>query len=286
MTLAEKEKKAIEILKSFQPSGQKYLLCYSGGKDSDCIKILAKLAGVDFEAVHSLTTVDTPETVRYIKSQSDVKIQKQYYANGKHKTMWNLIAEKGFPPTRKARYCCLELKEPLNKYRISITGVRKAESPSRKKNGGMVKIIGKPKTMMKKAEEQGIDYNVVPKGGMVLNDDNDENRRFVEQCFRTTTTMVNPILEWEDKDVWEFLKHYGCEGNPMYKCGEKRIGCIGCPMQSYKKMQEELSKYPKYKQAYIHAFGKMLKKREEKGKPTDRWKTAEDVYNWWVGLDK
>jgi tRNA(Ile)-lysidine synthase TilS/MesJ len=40
-----KEQKAIERLKTFVPEDG-YYLAYSGGKDSDCIKILAQLAGV------------------------------------------------------------------------------------------------------------------------------------------------------------------------------------------------------------------------------------------------
>lgn len=53
----EKEKQAIKYLKSFEPNGEvgydkePYYLCYSGGKDSDAILLLAKLAGVKFEAV-------------------------------------------------------------------------------------------------------------------------------------------------------------------------------------------------------------------------------------------
>ena len=61
----EKEVKAIERLKAFEPDDG-YYLCYSGGKDSDVIRILAQLAGVKHEVVHNLTTVDAPETVRYV----------------------------------------------------------------------------------------------------------------------------------------------------------------------------------------------------------------------------
>ena len=38
--LKEKERIAIERLKAFEPEDG-YFLAYSGGKDSDCIKILA-----------------------------------------------------------------------------------------------------------------------------------------------------------------------------------------------------------------------------------------------------
>lgn len=38
----EKEKRAIEVLKAFELEDEPYYLCYSGGKDSDCIRILAQ----------------------------------------------------------------------------------------------------------------------------------------------------------------------------------------------------------------------------------------------------
>ena len=107
----EKEQRAIKYLKHFEPNGnggwdaEPYYLCYSGGKDSDVILALAKLAGVNFEAVHNLTTVDAPETVQYVKSQPDVRIDYP------ETTMWKLIVEKRMPPTRLVRYCCEELKE-------------------------------------------------------------------------------------------------------------------------------------------------------------------------------
>lgn len=105
MKLKEKEKRAIEVLQAYEPKTEPYYLCYSGGKDSDAIKILAKLSGVRFEAVHNLTTVDAPETVNYIKSQEDVRIDRPELS------MWQLIAKKKMPPTRLARYCCSELKK-------------------------------------------------------------------------------------------------------------------------------------------------------------------------------
>lgn len=105
--LIEKEKEAIKYLRIFEPDDPQrpYYLAYSGGKDSDVILILAKLAGVRFEAVHNLTTVDAPETVYYVRNNPDVRIDKP------EKSMWRLIEEKLIPPTRVVRYCCLELKE-------------------------------------------------------------------------------------------------------------------------------------------------------------------------------
>lgn len=279
----EKEKKAIERLKLFEPNDG-YYLAYSGGKDSDCIKILAHLAGVKFEAVHNLTTVDAPETVRYVKSQSDVRIDKSYDKDGNHITMWNLIERKLLPPTRLMRYCCEELKERGGKGKVVVTGVRWAESNNRKNNGGTIKILGKPKTTQKYAEEIGASYEVTKQGGLIMNDDNAESRRMVEHCYRTTKTMVNPIIDWTDEDVWEFLNHYGCKSNPLYECGNKRVGCIGCPMPSNKARFAGFEKYPTYKKSYIKAFDKMINHRLELGNPTN-WKTGKEVFKWWMGED-
>ena len=278
----EKEKTAIQRLRTFEPETEPYYLCYSGGKDSDVIRILAHLAGVKYEIHHNLTSVDAPETIYYIRSIPNVIIDIPHDRDSNRISMWSLIIKNGIPPTRKMRYCCEELKEKGGKGRMKITGVRSAESARRAKNSGLIKIIGKPKTVQKMAEELNADYKVSQAGGLVMNMDNDENRRLVEHCYRTTMTMLNPILDWTDNDVWEFLKHYGCEANPLYKCGEKRIGCIGCPMQGFKGMQRDFSRYPKYRNLYIRAFDKMIKAHPDK---EYSWKSGIDVFDWWTGFD-
>lgn len=275
----EKVQKSIKRLKAFEPADEPYYLCYSGGKDSDCVRILADLAGVKHDIVHNLTTVDAPETVRYIKSIPDVKIEMPKYS------MWQLIEKKKIPPTRLVRYCCSELKEKGGKGRIKVTGVRWAESSNRNNNQSLVTIVGKPKATIALAEELQADYEQNSKGGLILNTDNDQSRRMVEQCYRTTSTLVNPIIDWTDEDVWEFLNHYGCKSNPLYhQCGLKRIGCIGCPMQGGKGMKSDFVNYPKYRDNYLRAFGRMLKAKEEAGlKEKVGWNSPEAVMMWWVG---
>lgn len=125
------EKQAIDILQTFT-GNEPYQLGYSGGKDSDVILHLAKKAGVPFVAVHNLTTVDAPETVRYIKSKPEVLIEYPKMS------MWQLIVKHKTPPTRLFRYCCAELKERSGIGKKLVTGVRKAESTKRAKNQGAV----------------------------------------------------------------------------------------------------------------------------------------------------
>lgn len=279
--LKEKERRAIEVLKAFEPEDG-YYLCYSGGKDSDCIRILADLAGVKHELHHNLTTADAPETVRYVKSIPNIIIDKPEIS------MWRLIEKKMVPPTRNVRYCCAELKERGGKGKVKVTGVRKKESARRAKQSGLVTIIGKPATVEKKAVELGAEVGKTNGRGLILNMDNDPSRRLVEHCYRTTSTMLNPIIEWTDADVWDFLKAHGCKSNPLYECGLKRVGCVGCPMAG-KSRYAEFERWPKYRALYVAAFDRMLEARRRAGKtirPDSPWLNGEAVMRWWLGEDE
>lgn len=283
MTLKEKEAQAIARLKLFEPQeGQDpYYIAYSGGKDSDTILLLAKLAGVRYEAHHNLTTVDAPETVYYVKSQPEIIIDRPRL------TMWQLIPKKLMPPTRLVRYCCSELKERGGEGRRVVTGVRQAESVKRKSRSGLVNFLKKQKEVIEKASELGVDISINNQGGIILNNDNTESRELVEHCSMQAKVLVNPIYDWTDKDVWEFLRHYGCKSNPLYECGFSRIGCIGCPAAVAAKRYMEFNRYPKYKANYIRAFDRMIERRKERGiKPTRiSWNTGEEVFKWWMGED-
>ena len=219
--LIKKEKRAIEILKTFQPD-EPYYGCYSGGKDSDTIYILSKLAGINVEFHHNLTTVDAPETVNYVRSHDDIIIDKP------ERSMWRLIVDKKFPPTRLYRYCCEELKERGNVGRIKITGVRWAESAKRRERQGLVVLRGGVSAAENAAAENAAAYRLNKYGGVILNDDNDEERRTVEMCYRTRQTLVNPIIDWTDDDVWAYIRDRHLRLPDIYDKGVVRTGCMGC----------------------------------------------------------
>ena len=117
------------------------------------------------------------------------------------------------------------------------------------------------------------------RGGLVLNYDNDDSKNVVDLCYRTTKTLVNPIIEWDENDVWEFLNGNGIPHCCLYDEGFKRIGCIGCPMSN--KKTEQFERWPKYKENYIKTFDRMLELRKEKGLEMT-WKTSGDVMKWWM----
>lgn len=105
----------------------------------------------------------------------------------------------------------------------------------------------------------------------------------IEAMKKKGDTVVNPIYNWTTEDIWEYIKRNKIKQNPLYSCGYERVGCIGCPLASYKGRMKEFSDYPKYKQMYIKAFEQMLKVRIEKGLGSDmEWNNGEDVFLWWI----
>mgnify|MGYP002677861546 FL=1 len=252
------------------------LIAYSGGKDSDVLLRLAEKSGIPFEVQHNLTTADAPETVYHIRDtfrrleEKGIKceVDKHIKPDGTRITMWNLIPRKLIPPTRLMRYCCSELKEGGGRGRFIATGVRWAESAARKKNRGSLEVI-------------------VPgsrQRSLILANDNDESRMLFESCQLKGKRVVNPIIDWTEQDVLDYCEAEKIPMNPLYACGWKRVGCIGCPMAG-KHRYAEFARYPKYQQLYIQAFDRMLAERQRRGKSEGgmHWgNTGVDVFHWWM----
>lgn len=277
------EQMAIERLKaasdmSLMAYQQPLVICISGGKDSGVITELAVRAGIPCEFQHNHTTADAPETVRFVRSEFKRLEEKGYKCTvnmpvykGQRVSMWSLIPQKLMPPTRLVRYCCSVLKETGGAGRFICTGVRWAESTSRKNNRGIYEKLGATK-----------DKNII------LANDNDEKRMLFENCRLKAKRVVNPIVDWTDKDVYGFLEDAKCPMNPLYAEGQCRVGCIGCPMAGTKGREAEFARWPKYKQLYLNAFERMLEERKRRGKLDGSWRmgtTAEDVFRWWMEYD-
>lgn len=126
--LDSKVKKAIGLLQ-IMCAGKRSLLCFSGGKDSIVIKHLADMAGIKKDVVYSVTTIDPPELIYYIRDN-----HKDVIWNKPEMHMLEYMVEKGKGlPTRLCRWCCEKYKENTgNDYDVKIVGVRAAESVRRK----------------------------------------------------------------------------------------------------------------------------------------------------------
>lgn len=211
--LAEKERRAIKILRMYR-GDDPIEVSYSGGKDSDVILALTKMAGIPYRAIYKNTTIDPPYTVQHCKDNGvEVVMPKERFLD--------IIARKGFP-TRRARFCCEVLKE----YKIldnAIQDIRRSESTKRAKNY---------------AENEPIICRNYSKSEHV--------------------NVYLPILDWSDKDVADFVNAHGIKCHPLYYnedgkfCVERRLGCIGCPMQSDNGVADFVT-YPKMLRQWIKA---------------------------------
>lgn len=250
--------------------GRPLVVTDSGGKDSAVCWEIVRRAGIPFEIHHNLTTADAPQTIYYVRNifwkleLEGVPCCVNYpIYKGQRVTMWTLIPMKKFPPTRLQRYCCQILKENSCRDRFITTGVRWAESVKRKNNCGVF--------------ENSVSD---PSKKIILNNDNDEQRRLFESCTLKGRRICNPIVDWRDSDVWEYIHSERLEINLLYSMGFYRVGCLGCPM-ARKNRWTEFRLFPIYQRAYIRAFGKRLDTIHAGGGKTN-WKTAEDMFSWWM----
>ena len=211
--LADKERRAIKILRMYK-GDDPIEVSYSGGKDSDVNLALTKMAGIPYRAIYKNTTIDPPYTVKHCKDNGvEVLMPKESF--------FDIIARKGFP-TRRARFCCEILKE----YKVldnAVQGIRRSESTKRAANY---------------SEQEPIICRNYKKGEHV--------------------NVFLPILDWSDRDVADFINAHGIQCHPLYYdddgkfCVERRLGCIGCPMQSDNGVAD-FKQYPKMLRQWIKA---------------------------------
>ena len=119
--LEKKVERAIRLLQLIPQDGD-IEVSYSGGKDSDVILELAKMAGIPYRAIYKATTIDPPGTIAHAKEMGAEVIYPK-------KTFFQLVSKSGFP-SRFSRECCSVLKE----YKIcdrAIQGIRRSESRKR-----------------------------------------------------------------------------------------------------------------------------------------------------------
>ena len=146
----------------------------------------------------------------------------------------------------------------------TLTGVRRAESAKRSRRKGF-EIIGSTKDKT------------------ILLNDNVEDRRETEYCMQKNTYICNPIIDWSEDDVWNFIRHNNLPYCSLYDQGWTRLGCIGCPMGTIDQREEQFRRYPKYADCYKRAFQRMLDKMQEEQPTRERpWENGEDVFNWWI----
>lgn len=222
MTYEKKVAFAIKLLQSIPQDGP-IEVSYSGGKDSDVILELAKMAGIPFEAIYKNTTIDPPGTIAHAKEMGATIIRPK-------KTFLQLVGELGLP-TRFRRICCYYLKE----YKVhdrAIQGIRRCESTKRAER------YKEPEYCRVYSKKEKVRIYLP-----ILEWTDDDVERFIKE-----------------RGIKCAPRYYDEDGNFHV---ERRLGCICCPLQSRKNLIESYKQYPKFLKAEIRAIDKLQKNKPD-----------------------
>lgn len=229
-----------------------YFVGFSGGKDSQVLLELVKMANVRFKAYYNVTTNDPPDNVYFIrKNYPEVE-----FLHPKD-NFFKLIEKRGLP-TRIRRFCCAELKEKTGVGNVVLTGVRAEESLRRSKYNDL-QIVSKRKEHADRSRKRTIEEIV-----------QNEHR-----CIKgKDKIMVYPILHWTNDDVWQFIHDRHLPINPCYE-KSNRVGCMFCPFTNKNQIEYYESLYPKFKDYIVRAMNIYLSRKPHNSL------TAQEYYEWW-----
>ena len=246
-------RKAEKLALAYDPENG-YYNTFSGGKDSQCLYHIVKLAGVKHKTHMNLTSVDPPEVIRFVKTQyPDVDLIKP------EKSIYQYAVDMKILPTMRVRWCCAKFKESAGAGKVTLIGIRHAESPRRAKrneveinnrkfSGNLDELDDYRKA--RNAQKRGRK----PKGYREVTIVNATGERTLGCIRGKESLLISPIINWTDDDVWTFLNTLGITHCELYDKGWHRIGCIGCPMSSAKQKILENKLWPHVKRNWIKAI--------------------------------
>lgn len=225
MDLHRKIEFAINLLKSIPTDDGPIEVCYSGGKDSDVILELAKMAGINYRAIYKNTTIDPRGTMQHVREMGVEVVQPK-------ENFLSLVRRKGMP-SRYSRFCCEILKE----YAIlprAVLGIRRDE--------------GRKRAERYKEPELCRVYSGGAKVRQylpILEWSNDDVKEFIEQ----RKIKCAPVY-YDENGEFDV---------------NRRLGCVGCPLASRKKRREAYLESPKMLLAQVKALQDCYDKRVANG---------------------
>lgn len=157
-------------------------------------------------------------------------------------SFYQLIEKKGLP-TRRSRYCCQYLKEYVGKGAKVFEGLRYDEGAIR---GARLRKLKEP-----------------------------------ESCDTRVKGKIHafPILNWTEKDIWNYIKKYNLPYSDWYSKGFHRLGCVGCPIATQKERIKEYQLYPKYVYAVLKAIKVYMQKE---GGLQKHFADEYEAFMWWI----
>ncbi len=259
----EKFEESINILEQLYKKNKRWIVTYSGGKDSTALVVLSLYMktvhpDIDLNITYSDTMMEIPQmsVVAYTFLRS---IENSYPAKVKivypdiNDTYWVRMIGRGYPPPGpRFRWCTPKIKiKPSRKLHedngLFITGLRMGESQQRD-------IRLKSSCLNGGANECGSDVWVNQKG----------------------IDVAAPIIHWSAEDVWYFLMFPGKKAIPetqlvvdLYGNTSMRFGCWMCTVVMKDRTMIALAKSGDYKVQKLLEFREWIV--EESKKPENRY---------------
>lgn len=120
------------------------------------------------------------------------------------------------------------------------------------------------------------------------------SRKMTEACFRDNRKIyLHPIIDWSDKDVWNYIYQEELSYCHLYADGFTRLGCIGCPMGSHDQRMMQFRRWPKYAEKWRKAFDNAVEARnnmpqewKDKHPQKGDWSTGDKMFEWWMNEDR
>lgn len=108
-------------------------------------------------------------------------------------------------------------------------------------------------------------------------------RKLVEPCRqRNGKRFLHPIIDWTEKEVWEYIHKYQLPYCELYDEGFSRLGCVCCPFSSKDMRLKEATRWPEImNHQWRKGAEKSIEARKRLGMQT-LYQTADSLFDWWI----
>jgi phosphoadenosine phosphosulfate reductase len=180
-------------------------VAFSGGKDSLVVLHIALEANPKIPIIYNNTTVEFPESLEYVR-QLQEKWSLNLHITHCQKPFFRAVKDGGWA-THENRWCCRPYKDQPASLFLNSRGFE-------------AEITGLTRT------ESIFRRSLSP---------------FKTPKKEPKIIRVNPIYDWNEWEVWRYIRENDLPYNPLYDMGYRRIGCWCCPLNGpthYKRLKK------------------------------------------------
>jgi len=238
MFLKHKVMQSIEILETANKLFDSNLaVAFSGGKDSLAVLHLSLQVNPEMPVVFNNTTVDFPETILFVRKLADDWHLNLHVTKPK-KGFFLMVKERGWAG-HEDRWCCRPYKDQPA-FEFLVANDIKAEITGTTRTESIYRRSLAPFKMPKK---------------------------------EPYIMRINPIYDWNEWEVWAYIRQESLPYNPLYDLGYRRIGCWCCPVNGwthYRRLKKTHPRMYDFLSKFIPEHPAICRLSAEKPKPTAR----------------